>query len=60
MFDAGIIDPVKVTKQAVLNSISAASTFLTIEGAIVDIKEEKETGAPPQMPGMGGGMPGMF
>ncbi len=60
MFDAGIIDPVKVTKQAVLNSISAASTFLTIEGAIVDIKEEKETGAAPQMPGMGGGMPGMF
>ena len=60
MFDVGIIDPVKVTKQAVLNSISSASTFLTIEGAIVDIKEEKETGAAPQMPGMGGGMPGMF
>ena len=60
MFDAGIIDPVKVTKQAVLNSISTASVFLTIEGAIADIKEEGDDKQKMPPMGMGGGMPGMY
>ena len=60
MFDSGIIDPVKVTKQAVLNSISTASVFLTIEGAIADIKEEGDDKQKMPPMGMGGGMPGMY
>ena len=45
MMDAGIIDPVKVTKSALLNAVSVASTLLTTEAAVADIKE-----AAPAMP----------
>jgi len=57
MISAGIIDPVKVTRTALEHAASAAAIFLTTEGAITDIKEEKK-----QEPsgGMGGGMPGMM
>jgi chaperonin GroEL len=42
MIKAGIIDPLKVTKNALLNAVSAAGTFLTTEVAIANIlKEEK-------------------
>lgn len=54
MLARGIIDPVKVTKSALVNAASAAAMLLTTEAAVVDIPE-KET--PPAMPG--GGMPGM-
>ena len=37
MVDAGIIDPAKVTKQALLNAVSVASTLLTTEAAVADI-----------------------
>jgi chaperonin GroEL len=50
--EAGIIDPLKVTKTAFLNAISVASNYLTIGAAITEIPEKKD---PPQMPG-GGGM----
>ena len=50
--EAGIIDPLKVTKTAFLNAISVAANYLTIGAAITEIPEKKE---PPQMPG-GGGM----
>lgn len=50
MFDAGIIDPVKVTRSGVENSVSAAAVLLTTEAAIADIPEEKK-----DMP-QGGGM----
>ncbi len=54
MFEAGIVDPAKVTRSALENAASVASMLLTTEAAIVEIPEEKA----PDMP-MGGGMPGM-
>lgn len=54
---AGVIDPVAVTKQAVQNAVSIASTAATMGALVVDIPE-KDGGA--QMPPMGGGMPGMM
>ena len=50
---SGVIDPVKVTKEAVQNAVSIASTAATMGALVVDIPE-----AEPQMPA-GGGMPGM-
>ena len=52
MFEAGIIDPLKVTRSCVENAASAASVLLTTETAVADIPEEKKA-APG---GMGGGM----
>jgi chaperonin GroEL len=49
---AGVIDPVKVTKEAVQNAVSIASTAATMGALVVEIPE-KEAPAP------GGGMPGM-
>ena len=54
MFEAGIVDPAKVTRSALENAASVASMLLTTEAAVVEIPEEKA----PEMP-MGGGMPGM-
>jgi chaperonin GroEL len=41
MMDEGIIDPVKVTKNALTNAVSISATMLTTEAAVADIKEEK-------------------
>lgn len=41
MIEAGIIDPVKVTRSAVENAVSAAAMLLTTEAAIADIPEPK-------------------
>ena len=41
MFEAGIIDPTKVTKSALTNASSVASTLLTTESVVADIPEEK-------------------
>ena len=57
MFEAGIIDPTKVTRIALENAASVAGMILTTECALVDIKEDAPA-AP--MPPMGGGMPGMM
>lgn len=54
MYEAGIIDPVKVTRSGVENAASAAAVLLTTEAAVADEPEEKK--AAPQM---GGGMDGM-
>ena len=51
MVDAGIIDPVKVTRSALQNATSVASTLLTTESVVAEIKEET-----PAAPQMGGGM----
>jgi chaperonin GroEL len=40
MMKEGIIDPVKVTKSALLNAVSVASTLLTTEAAVADIKDQ--------------------
>ena len=50
----GIIDPVKVTRTALQNAVSAAAIFLTTEAAIADEPEkEKSRGAGPEMGDMG-------
>ncbi len=54
MIAAGIVDPVKVTRLALENAVSIASTLVTTETIIVDKPEPKADAA-----GMGGGMPGM-
>ena len=56
LFDAGIIDPKKVTRVALENAASVAGMILTTECALVDIKDD--TPAAPPMGG--GGMPGMM
>ena len=54
MIEAGILDPAKVTRSALQNATSVASTLLTTESAVANIKEET-----PAMPA-GGGMGGMM
>lgn len=49
---AGVIDPARVTKEAVQNSVSIASTAATMGALVVDIPEA-------EAPAAGGGMPGM-
>ena len=41
MFKAGIVDPTKVTRSAILNASSISALFVTTEAAVADIKEEK-------------------
>lgn len=53
MIEAGIVDPVKVTRGTVENAVSAAAILLTTAAAIADEPEEKkDAGMPPG--GMGG------
>ncbi len=56
MFEAGIIDPAKVSRCALQNAASVAATVLTTEALVVDIKEP-EPAAPA---GAGAGMGGMY
>ncbi|HEV7763943.1 MAG TPA: chaperonin GroEL [Thermoanaerobaculia bacterium] len=60
MMAAGIIDPAKVTKQALLNASSIAGLMLTTEALISEIKEEEKGGGGNPGAGMGGGMGGMY
>ncbi|MDE7416376.1 MAG: chaperonin GroEL [Lachnospiraceae bacterium] len=55
MVEAGILDPVKVTRSALQNACSVASTLLTTESVVANIKEET-----PAMPAGGPGMGGMM
>jgi chaperonin GroEL len=55
-FDAGIIDPTKVTRLALENAASIAGMLLTTEAVVSDIAEEKEAPAMPHGGGMGGMM----
>jgi chaperonin GroEL len=53
MFEAGIIDPVKVTRLALENAASVSMMLITTEAVVVDVPEKKDS--QPQMdPGMGG------
>ena len=54
MVKAGILDPAKVTRSALQNATSVASTLLTTESVVANIKEE--TPAMPANGGMGGMM----
>ena len=51
MVEAGILDPVKVTRTALQNATSVSSTVLTTESVVADIKED--------LPPMPAGNPGM-
>ena len=55
MVDAGILDRAKVTRSALQNATSVASTLLTTESVVANIKEET-----PAMPAGAGGMGGMM
>ncbi len=55
MVEAGIIDPVKVTRSALQNATSVASTLLTTESAVADIPAPE-----PAMPAGGAGGMGMM
>lgn len=54
----GVIDPARVTKEAVLNAVSIAGTSMTMGALVVDVPE-KEGAAAPAGGGMPGGMMGM-
>lgn len=56
-FEAGVIDPAKVTRVALENAASIAGMMLTTECVIAEKKEDKHE---PAMPPMGGGMGGMM
>ena len=56
MFEAGVIDPTKVSRVALENAASVAGMFLTTECAIADLPEEEA----PAMPAGGAGMGGMM
>jgi chaperonin GroEL len=55
MFDAGIVDPMKVTRAALQNAISISGMLLTTDALVAEVKEKDDT--PPAMPQMPGGMP---
>ena len=52
MMEAGIVDPAKVTRSALQNAASIASTVLTTEAVVSDKKEDKPVQAPTGMDGM--------
>jgi chaperonin GroEL len=59
---AGIIDPTKVTRSALMNAASVSGLMLTTETMIADLPTKEGAQAMPSMGGMGGmgGMPGMM
>jgi chaperonin GroEL len=60
MIQAGIIDPAKVTKQALQNASSIAGLMLTTEALVSEIKEDEKPQPGGGGGGMGGGMGGMY
>ncbi|NPV07127.1 MAG: chaperonin GroEL [Anaerolineae bacterium] len=50
MIEAGILDPVKVTRSAMENAASIAAMILTTEALITDVPEEQKAPASPPMP----------
>ncbi len=50
---AGVIDPARVTKEAVQNAVSIASTAATMGALVVDVPEPEAPAVPGGMPGMG-------
>jgi chaperonin GroEL len=53
LFEAGVVDPTKVTRSALQNAASVASLLLTTEALVTEIPEKKKPAAMP--PGGGGG-----
>lgn len=59
MFKAGIIDPMKVVRTALLDASSVSSLMTTTECIVTDLPEKKAAGGAPGMPPGMGGMGGM-
>lgn len=60
MIEAGIVDPVKVTRTALQNAASIAGLMLTTETLICETPEDKKEASAAMPGGMGGSMPGMY
>merc|ERR1712038_928204 len=60
MFEAGIIDPTKVTRTGIVDAASVAGLLTTSEAMIVDKPAPEGAAGPPMPPGGMGGMPGMM
>jgi chaperonin GroEL len=58
LFEAGVVDPTKVTRSALQNAASVAALLLTTEALIVEIPEKKKPA--PAAPGGGGGYDDMY
>lgn len=58
LYEAGVIDPTKVTRLALENAASIASLLLTTECVVAEEPEDEKSA--PSMPAMGGGMGGMM
>ncbi|MGQ9484447.1 MAG: chaperonin GroEL [Desulfosoma sp.] len=56
LFEAGVIDPTKVTRSALQNAASVASLMLTTECMVAELPKEEK----PEMPGAGAGRGGMY
>ena len=54
---AGVIDPTRVTREAIQNAVSIAGTAMTMGALVVEVPEKAPSA--PDMSGMGGGMMGM-
>ena len=57
MFDAGIVDPAKVSRSALQNAVSVAGQVLLTDAVVVEEKADEPAAMPAGMPG---GMPGMM
>lgn len=53
---AGVIDPTRVTKEALQNAVSIAGTAMTMGALVVEVPKEESAGGAPDMGGMGGMM----
>ncbi|HSX36092.1 MAG TPA: chaperonin GroEL [Patescibacteria group bacterium] len=49
----GVVDPARVTKEALLNAVSIAGTSMTMGALVVEVPEEKSAGGAPDMSGLG-------
>ncbi len=49
----GVVDPTRVTKEAIQNAVSIAGTSMTMGALVVDVPEPKSAGGAPDMSGMG-------
>jgi chaperonin GroEL len=58
MIETGIIDPVKVTRLALINAASVGTMLITTEAVVADLPDENKSDDAPM--GMGSGMPGMM
>jgi chaperonin GroEL len=60
LFEAGVVDPTKVTRSALQNASSVASLLLTTEALVVEIPEKRKAAPAAQHGGGGGGYEDMY